>query len=55
MVQWTGGVSQRLEEVALVVYRLVLGKLSIAVTIEFEAESKFVFYGSYIHIRFYSD
>ena len=55
MVQWTGGVSQRFEEVALVVYRLVFGKLFIVVTNEFEAESKSVFYGFYIHIRFYSD
>ena len=51
----TGGVSQRLEEKALVVYRLFFGELSIAVTSEFEAESKSAFYGSYIHIRFHSD
>ena len=39
----------------MVVNRLVFGKLSIAVTIEFEAESKSVFYGFYIYIRFYSN
>ena len=46
----TRGVNQRFEEKALIVYRLVFEKLFIAITIEFEAECKFAFYESYIHI-----